>query len=228
MDLHTSGISKTKRRLIIINVLFLAGIVSLVILSMRTPFKRSITQSNVEGKWIAENMSPSTLPPFSLVSQDGEQITQAHFLGKLVVANFIFTRCTMSCPKMSAQMASLQNAFHGDPNVKLVSFSVDPDYDTEAVLNDFANAYSAQKGQWYFLTGSRNQIYSLAHDFFHLGAGEISDEDKQMGAEEVLHSERFVLLNPEGQIAGYFNGMDSESVVNLKSEIMRLRNNLSR
>lgn len=224
MNLNRTETSNARRHLVILNILFLAGIFSLIILSINSPFKRAATQESQNR--MADAVSPAILLPFSLVSQDGEQITNTHLLGKIWVANFIFTRCTMSCPKMSAQMASLQNAYRGDPDIKLVSFSVDPEYDTEMILNEFAKSYSAEKGQWLFLTGSRNQIYSLAHDFFHLGAGQLSDKDREMGAEEVLHSERFVLLNPQSQILGYYDGMSEESMANLKSEIERLRKNI--
>ena len=224
MNPNRTETSNARRHLVILNILFLAGIFSLIILSINSPFKRAATQESQNR--MADAVSPAILLPFSLVSQDGEQITNTHLLGKIWVANFIFTRCTMSCPKMSAQMASLQNAYRGDPDIKLVSFSVDPEYDTEMILNEFAKSYSAEKGQWLFLTGSRNQIYSLAHDFFHLGAGQLSDKDKEMGAEEVLHSERFVLLNPQSQILGYYDGMSEESMANLKSEIERLRKNI--
>ena len=224
MNLNGTRTSDAQRHLVILNILFLAGIFSLIILSINFPFKRAATQESQNR--MADAVSPAILPPFSLVSQDREQITNTHLLGKIWVANFIFTRCTMSCPKMSAQMASLQNAYRGDPDIKLVSFSVDPEYDTEMILNEFAKSYSAEKGQWLFLTGSRNQIYSLAHDFFHLGAGQLSDKDKEMGAEEVLHSERFVLLNPQSQILGYYDGMSEQSMANLKSEIERLRKNI--
>ena len=226
MNLNRTETSNARRHLVILNILFLAGIFSLIILTINSPFKRATTQENQNNTWMANTVGLAILPPFSLVSQDGEQITNAHLLGKIWVANFIFTRCTASCPKMSAQMASLQNTYRGDPDIKLVSFSVDPEYDTEMILHEFANSYSAEKGQWFFLTGSRNQIYSLAHDFFHLGAGPLSDKDKEMGAEEVLHSERFVLLNPQSQILGYYDGMSEESMANLKSEIERLKKNI--
>ncbi|MBI4431116.1 MAG: SCO family protein [Candidatus Omnitrophica bacterium] len=167
--------------------------------------------------------SENVLPEFALTDQNGRAISRDNLLGKIWVANFIFTRCNVSCPKMTAQMAGLQEAFRNDPHIRLVSFSVDPAYDTSAVLNDFARSYRAEPEQWLFLTGPKDTVFNLARGYFLLSAGHVSEEDRKAGAEEILHSERFVLVNPEGRIEDYFDGFDAASVEALKSRMIQLK-----
>lgn len=212
-------------RLFFVSVYYLLAILILMALDKHGSFlarELSVPQKSAEAQYL-ENVSQKTLPSFNFVDQNRNKITQTDLLGKLWVADFIFTRCGMSCPKMTSRMASLQDMFRGDPLVKFVSFSVDPEYDTSDILRDFAKSYRAEDGQWFFLTGEEKSIYALAHKFFGLGAGSITEEDKRSGAEEVLHSERFVLVGTDGKIINFFNGLDGKAAEDLKNELVRLK-----
>jgi cytochrome oxidase Cu insertion factor (SCO1/SenC/PrrC family) len=108
------------------------------------------------------------LPDFSLIERDARTVTRAHLMGKVWVANFIYTRCTDTCPLQSARMAALQRDFPGEPDLRFLSISVDPKRDTPAVLATYAARYEADRARWWFLTGDKPTIYALIQEGFHL------------------------------------------------------------
>src|SRR5688572_16142191 len=100
--------------------------------------------------------------PFALVNQDNQPVTDRDLRGNVWVAAFIFTHCAGPCPMMSARMAQLQSAVP-DKDVKLVSFTVDPDRDTPAVLKEYAQRFNADESRWYFLTGEKQAIFNFVY-----------------------------------------------------------------
>lgn len=110
-----------------------------------------------------------TVPDFALLERSGRQITRDDLLGKLWIANFIFTRCTTECPVMSGRMARLQEHFAANDSIRLVSITVDPEYDTPDVLRAYAERFKADPQRWWFLTGDKAAIYRLAKEGFYLG-----------------------------------------------------------
>jgi protein SCO1/2 len=113
---------------------------------------------------------------------------------------------------MSAQMRRVQTAVTEIPDVRLVSFSVDPERDTPPVLAEYARRYQAQPGRWFFLTGDRNTIDSLDRRAFMLG-----NIDSSM-----QHSTRFVLIDRHGNIRGYYGTSEDDPTVRLIVDIRRL------
>jgi protein SCO1/2 len=93
------------------------------------------------------------VPAFDLVAQDGQSFHSAVLAGKIWVADFIYTTCPGPCPRMTSQMHEVQDAIVKMPDVKLVSFTVDPARDTPMVLADYAKVHGASSDRWYFLTG---------------------------------------------------------------------------
>ncbi|PIQ87032.1 MAG: hypothetical protein COV74_02495 [Candidatus Omnitrophica bacterium CG11_big_fil_rev_8_21_14_0_20_45_26] len=152
-------------------------------------------------------------PDFQLTDQNGNSFSSHTLKGHVWIADFIFTRCLGVCPIMSAQMARLQRHLESEP-VKLVSFSVDPDHDTPAILQDYAAKYEAGD-HWVFLTGERQTIWEIASSNFHLGVGQATPEEMKQGAQPVLHSNRFVLVDQTGQIRGYFEGTNPDTIDHL-------------
>lgn len=142
-----------------------------------------------------------TVPDFSFTERSGRTVTLADLRGKVWVADFIFTRCGGPCPTMCAAMAALQRSLDGAPEVKLVSFSVDPDHDTPEVLTRFAARFGANDTQWFFLTGSKSSIWTLANTGLKLAV--TSDTPG-----ELVHSTKFALVDRAGRIRGYYDGMD--------------------
>ncbi len=152
------------------------------------------------------------VPDFQLISQTGEPFDRKALDGKIWVADFIFTHCTGPCPRMSAQMRRVQAAVAGLPGVRLVSFSVDPERDTPPVLAEYAARYHAQPGRWFFLTGDPKTLDSLDRRAFMLGNVDGT----------LQHSTRFVLVDRQGKIRGYYGTSEDSPVRQLTTDLTRL------
>ncbi|HEV8539455.1 MAG TPA: SCO family protein [Bacteroidota bacterium] len=155
-----------------------------------------------------------TVPAFSLATEDRRTFTQRDFLQKVTIADFVFTTCAGPCPIMSAQMQHLQGELGGNPQLQLVSFSVDPETDTPKVLAEYASRFGAIKGKWMFLTGSKETIYEVTRNGFHLAI----DDDENA----IAHSTKFVLVDKEAKIRGYYDSEDQESLKKLIEDAKRL------
>jgi protein SCO1/2 len=154
---------------------------------------------------------------FSLRSQTGEEVTRNSLAGQVWIADFVFTRCAATCPQMSREMSRLQSDLAEFSDLRCVSFSVDPEHDTETVLHAYGTGYGADPARWLFLTGDKAAIYRLAHESFHLGAAEATG-----GPEPILHSTRFVLVDREGIIRGYYDSVDPERLRALRRDAVTL------
>ncbi len=149
---------------------------------------------------------------FDLVAQDGRPFHSAVLAGKIWVADFIYTTCPGPCPRMTSQMHQVQEAASKMPDVKLVSFTVDPARDTPPVLADYAKAHGASSEHWYFLTGPEATLQRLDRDDFKLGNLVASLE----------HSTRFVLVDGKSRIRGYYDTSQSGSIPRLIEDIYAL------
>jgi protein SCO1/2 len=158
-------------------------------------------------------------PAFTLTNRDGRAVRSQDLAGKPWIADFIFTRCPASCPLMTARMARLDRELARDHDVKLVSFSVDPDHDTPAVLESYAESYKAPP-RWLFLTGGKAEMYRISRQGFKLGI-EIPAPSAPGGplVEPILHSTRFVLVDGLGRIRSYYDGFDEESMKKLRRDL---------
>jgi len=154
-----------------------------------------------------------SVPDFRLITQKGEPLTLSDMKGKIWVADFIFTNCPTICPAMTQEMARLQSEFVADP-VYFVSFSVDPERDTSSVLSRYAKAYGADDRRWHFLTGDKTRIYQLAEKGFSLAAGH--------SGTEILHSARFVLITPDGNIYDYYDSRSKPALLRLRRDVKTL------
>lgn len=152
------------------------------------------------------------VPAFQLISQTGQPFDRRSLDGKIWVADFIFTHCSGPCPRMSAQMRRVQTAVTGLPDVRLVSFSVDPERDTPTVLAEYATRYHAQLGRWFFLTGDQKTLDALDRRAFMLGNVDGSLE----------HSTRFILIDRQGRIRGYYGTDEDDPTARLIVDIRRL------
>jgi len=155
-------------------------------------------------------LTVGVVPEFSLFNQDSQAVSRSIFLHKVTIADFIFTTCAGPCPIMSGRMQQLQQEFIGEPLLQLASFSVDPEYDTPSVLTEYASRFNAVKGKWFFLTGERTAMYALVQKGFHLGVEQDSNA--------IIHSTKFVLLDGEANIRGYYDSDDEASFNKLISD----------
>jgi len=161
-----------------------------------------------------------TVPKFSLIERRGHQISLSDLKDKIWVANFIYTHCQDTCPIQSAQMKLIQDEFSTGKNLRLVSITVDPDRDTPKVLTEYANRFGASPDQWLFLTGEREQLSRLAQEGFRLSAVPVSrDED---ASSIIAHSSRFVLVDGEARIRGYYPGTDADAVARWRRNLTAL------
>ncbi len=150
------------------------------------------------------------VPPFELIDQHGQSFTSAALTGHVWVADFVFTNCEATCPRMSSKMRALQNAT--DAKVKLISFTVDPDRDTPQVLAAYAQRFSADGARWSFLTGSKEALNALDQDAFKLGT---------IGT-EIEHSTRFALVDRKGRIRGYYGIAEGDPVEKIAHDAKQL------
>lgn len=164
------------------------------------------------------------VPQFSLVTHDGRPLSQADLAGGIWIADFIFTRCGSLCPILSAQMAKLQTelARKGLRSVRLVSFSVDPAHDTPVVLQEYAQRFRADPNRWLFLTGERAALHTLIGQGFHLAVAERAPDVADDSADLITHSDRFVLVDRDLQIRGYYHGTDQDALEQLLRDLQKL------
>lgn len=162
-----------------------------------------------------------TIPHFSFIDQNGKVFTDQNTKGKIYVANFIFTRCGLICPKVTNQLARVQDAFLDKNEVIFLSHSVDPKFDTPEILKKYAEKNEAIEGKWYFLTGDKGEIYKQALKGYFVPISDASVYDKAITNpdEAFIHSEKMILVDKERIIRGFYDGTDSKEVDRLMVEI---------
>ena len=143
------------------------------------------------------------LQDFRAITQDGKSVGKEDYIGEAWVANFIFTNCSTVCLPMTANMATLQQKLtEADVNFKMVSFSVDPERDTEKVLKEYGEKYEADYDTWSFLTGyTQEDVQAIAKNFKTLA-------QKEEGTDQITHGTKIFLINREGMIVKGYNGLD--------------------
>jgi len=155
-----------------------------------------------------------SIPSFEFTDSDGNLISQEELSGKVWVADFIFTTCTMACPVMTGNMNLIHKAFKNNDKVRIVSISVYPEYDTPEILKEYASRYNANTNRWHFLTGPEENVKLVIKNGFKMGDYE----------DIIFHSEKFALVDQNGNIRGYYNGMKTDDIKTLKKDIRILLN----
>lgn len=166
----------------------------------------------VNGKEVAHYVHP-----FTLINQDGQLFHSNIWQHKIVVVNFFFTHCGSICPNMMRHLQTVAKAFVGNKTIQLVSFTVDPERDSAAMLKRYATAYTIDSSQWTLLTGHKKDIYRLARKEFFLTA-----TDGDGGESDFIHSDQLVLLDSHQQIRGYYSGVNDQQVMQLIHDIKKL------
>jgi protein SCO1/2 len=151
-------------------------------------------------------------PSFAFASADGHTVTKNDFSGHIHIAYFFFTSCGGTCPIMSASARELQKDLADVPDFRIAAFTVDPENDTPERLSAYAAKYNAKKGTWFFLRGSVDSVAALASLGFMMG-------DSSTPA---LHSTRFALVDRAGVIRGYFDGTDTQKMIELREAVRLL------
>ncbi|MCY3592066.1 MAG: SCO family protein [Acidobacteria bacterium] len=144
------------------------------------------------------------LPQWRLVDQNGEAFGSDDLAGEVYVASFLFTRCATVCPRLTASLRRLERRYReeGVEGVRLVSFTVDPEYDTPERLRDYAGSRSIDLERWSLLTGAEPEVRSVVVDGFALPMGERLD--LAGGLVDVAHAARLALVDRDGGVRGYY------------------------
>ncbi len=183
----------------------------------------------VAAGWSRFHHTPSSLAPpvlgqvptFTLTNRDGRPVTLATLAGAPWIADFVFTRCAASCPLMTARLARLGRELPAGDRLHLVSFTVDPDHDTPAVLARYAATFKAPD-RWLFLTGPERDLHRLSREGFKL-AIDVPKGDAGSTVEPILHSTRFVLVDGQGRIRGYYDGEDEAAMRKLMRDLTAVK-----
>lgn len=168
------------------------------------------------------------IPPFALTERSGKTITNSDLTGKIWVADFIFTTCPGPCPLVTASMAKVQQATARDPRVQLVTFTVDPQDDTPPVLAAYANKFGADPNRWWFLTGAEKPLYDLIRNGFYQVVQDNRGQPPQEGQFIVTHSTKMVLIDAEGTVRGFYDGVGADGRADLLKGIRVLEKDENR
>ena len=214
-----SPIKPFYKALILLGILLIPSLAYLIVSSGKNNYQRL----EIYGPKEPVTDSPGdtlyhAIAPFQLISQDSAVFTDKNLEDKIYVADFFFATCQTICPKMSMQMKRVQEAYKDDPEIILISHTVNPEKDTVNALASYAVEYGALKGKWFFLTGDKKEIYDLARHSYFLAA-----MPGDGGPDDFIHSEKIVLVDKDKHIRGYYNGTDYEDVNLLIDEIKVLK-----
>jgi len=175
-----------------------------------------------KGKMITDSIWHTTAN-IHLQNQLGDTVSLYDKPGKIIVADLFFTHCSGICPRLTANMAKLQQSFIKGGNtrrkvdssiVQFISFSIDPENDSVRALKEYGDRFGISHDNWWMLTGSKDSIYKFV--FEELKVDKFSDEPI---SPEFAHTNRFVLIDKEYKVRGYYNGLDSVSLGKLAKDI---------
>jgi protein SCO1 len=168
-------------------------------------------------------------PSFELTDQNNQKVSNETYKGKVYVLEFFFSTCPSICPVMNKNMVSIQNKFFGNPNFGIASITINPEYDTAAVLKEHAALIGVKSSNWHMLTGEKDYIFNISNKGFNIYAGE---NNKVAGGFE--HSGLFALIDKDGNIRCrkdkfgnpilYYDGLEKEGVKAITEDIKKLLN----
>jgi protein SCO1/2 len=160
-----------------------------------------------------------TIAPFSFVNQNGKTITEKDYEGKIYVADFFFTTCGSICPKMTTNLAVVQQAVLNNPKVLLLSHTVFPETDTVSVLKKYAIKNGVLDHKWNLVTGDKKEIYTMARkSYLAVKMGKPSE------LYDMVHTENFVLVDEQKRVRGFYDGTKKEEIERLLADIEFLSN----
>ncbi len=179
--------------------------------------RREVVEKVVNGETQTDTVYHQ-IANFNFVNQDSMSITNADVSGKVYVADFFFTSCPTICPVMKTQMLRVYEAFKDQDDFAILSHTIDPEYDTVALLKDYALRLGVNDAStWHFLTGDKEHIYEIGQQSYMVTAGE--DKDEPGG---YIHSGAFILVDPHGHIRGIYDGTEANQVDKLINDIPKL------
>ncbi len=151
---------------------------------------------------------------FELINQNGKTVTHENFNGKIYVADFFFTTCPTICISMTDNLLKVQKEIQNNPNILLISHSVTPKIDSVTQLKKYAIEKGVNDKKWHLVTGDKKEIYKLARKSYLV----VKDEGDG-GPFDMIHTENFILVDPDKRIRGFYDGTDSKEIKRLLLEI---------
>ena len=174
-------------------------------------------------RWIKPGSDELTefhsIPDFKLINQQGDTITNQIFDGKIYITDFFFTTCPSICPKMTTNLAKIQEAFKDDDSVLLLSHSVTPKHDQVSVLREYATLKGVIDSKWHLVTGDKEQIYDLGRNFYYVE----ENLGRNKTIDEFLHTDNFLLIDKNRHIRGIYSGVNNAAVQQLITDIKTLK-----
>ena len=158
----------------------------------------------------------NTVHPFKLTRQDGQEISESFVAGKVYVAEYFFTTCKGICPKMNHNMQALYNEMKGEKGFLILSHTVDPETDSVPRLKHYADSIGAAPGIWWFLTGTKENLYKTARESYLLDDPQNSSKNI---TEQFLHTQFFALVDDKGQVRGIYDGLKQDELVQLRKDV---------
>ncbi len=155
-----------------------------------------------------------TIANFNFVNQDSTMVTNDTFADKIYVSDFFFTSCPTICPIMKAQMLRVYDTFTNNAEVMLLSHTIDPEYDTVALLKDYADRLEVTSEKWHFVTGDKEMIYEIGQRSYLVT---VQEDQFQPGG--YLHSGAFILVDKDRRIRGIYDGTKPDQVDRLINDI---------
>ena len=200
--------------------LFLSLIVGLVLLAGMGGWALTFILSNRERTHGLPPDRDRTLVEFTLTNAAGRTVTRADLDGKIVVVSFLFTGCTLVCPEINKHLAQIQALTTNQPDVRLVSLTVDPRDDTIPVLAKYGESYGADPRRWLFLTGDKDMLYHLIATSF---LNQDLDDPFSYMPGNFSHTDRLAVVDAHGHVTAYFDGLRMDVAPAMAAEIDRVR-----
>ncbi|MBL7696764.1 MAG: SCO family protein [Chitinophagaceae bacterium] len=187
-------------------------------------FPDSVVNKVVDGKQVSDTIWHK-INNVTLVNQLGDTVSLDDISGSIIIADFFFTRCPTICPTLTRNMKELQDAMKmkdarrriDSGFVRFISFSVDPERDSVEALKKYADKYGVNHDTWWFLTGEKKRIYDFALNELKLGLQDGEGVDSNF-----IHTQKFVLMDKDRVVRGYYNGLDSTAMSKLAEDLTLL------
>lgn len=208
--------SKTSRHITALNLAL--TVLSLLLMSSCIETKEEKLPIFGEKEITGSDTVYHTIGNFRLVNQDSAVVSNNTVRDKIYVADFFFTSCRTICPVMKTQMHRVYKEIEDDPEVLIISHTIDPEYDTVGLLKDFAERLGVESDKWHFLTGNKDSIYYLAQTSYFVTAMEAEAEP-----DGFIHSGAFLLIDKRGRIRGKYDGTNESEVDQLLRDIETLK-----
>ena len=161
----------------------------------------------------------NTVQPFRFIRQDSLTVTQKDIANRVYVAEYFFTTCKGICPKMNKNMKAIYDQFKSDTSFMIVSHTVNPETDSLPILRHYADSLGAQAQNWWFLTGSKADLYQTARESYLLDDPKNSSKNID---EQFLHTQFFALVDRQGRVRGIYDGIKKDEVTQLTQDIEKL------